>query len=429
MQGHPDSAGRTESMAVESYEISLGKLEGSITEASLLCVLLARDRVLDAAPEPLDADLHARLRAIDQRLRGQTRKIVAAITPGSFAAWRQTFLPKEELWWWWLDQEAEGAGILWLILSTVLLPVSLTLAVDTSKRFLSGGPGPIDIFGTVLQVSLALILTGGLLTGGGRRWLERRLQELGITTHSRARLRGVASLAIFAVLLIINISLPRLAAKYVNRGIEHRRAGRVTQAIELYRRALSLDPRSHHAHYNLAWIAAGIGDHDQAISEYRQALASKSCFLPAYNNLAHLYITRGEYRSALLLLQQAIVISSSPDDCSDDIADLDIDPGAPPLAYFLWRNRGWAHVGLGHLAVAEEDLERSLTYYREGVTAHCLLGRIWHERRNEDTALKHWRSCVAQPAAGEAREPALRAEAENQILLASIDAPSRGEGE
>ena len=68
-------------------------------------------------------------------------------------------------------------------------------------------------------------------------------------------------------------SIPAEATAYYNLGVLAQDAGKEAEAIELYRRALELDPQLAEAHYNLATLFDQSGDSRSAIrhiNEYRK---------------------------------------------------------------------------------------------------------------------------------------------------------------
>src|SRR5262249_28533751 len=80
---------------------------------------------------------------------------------------------------------------------------------------------------------------------------------------------------------------------------------------------------------------------------------------------------------------------------------LDLKPLEPQVGYSLYKNRGWAHFGLGLYDRAAADLRESLNLRQEGAAAHCLLAQTLEKQGKEATATPEWEACLAYPA-GEA---------------------------
>jgi predicted O-linked N-acetylglucosamine transferase (SPINDLY family) len=87
--------------------------------------------------------------------------------------------------------------------------------------------------------------------------------------------------------------------------------GRVDEAIDAYRRSISLAPNEGVVHYNLGVALFTKGHTDQAIAEYRKALALRPDDLYALANLGSLLPMRNEYDQAIAVLRRAIRASPS----------------------------------------------------------------------------------------------------------------------
>ena len=164
---------------------------------------------------------------------------------------------------------------------------------------------------------------------------------------------------------------------------------------------MKLDPGFAEAHYNLAFALETVHDNERAVSEYQQAIQRSDAFYAAYNNLARLLILeRKDLSGALGLLETA----------------LRKQPPEPQVRYSLFKNRGWANLGLGLLVRAEEDLRLALKLRGDGAAAHCLLAQTLEARANRQSALKEWDDCLAFAGGQEAEvEPAWLAIAKERI--------------
>jgi len=159
-------------------------------------------------------------------------------------------------------------------------------------------------------------------------------------------------------LIVFWASLPSAARWLNNRGANLQQRGQVTSAIEDYQKALTLKSDYAEAHYNLADAYEEISDYDRAMEEYQRAIRNNSAFYQAYNNLSRLYILRrSDYSAALKLVDRA----------------LNLQPQEPAVQYSLYKNHGWANVGLHLYGQAELDLRRAVTLEHHRGAAHCLL--------------------------------------------------------
>lgn len=143
---------------------------------------------------------------------------------------------------------------------------------------------------------------------------------------------------------------------------------------------MSLDPDYAVAQYNLATAYEDVLQFDKAVAEYQAALATDPKFYAVYNNLARLYLLRRkDYAGALNVLNMALALR----------------PSEPYIRYSLYKNRGWAHFGLGLYDLATDDLAEALQSRNDGAAAHCLLAQVLEANNKSDSATKEWEACVA----------------------------------
>jgi len=85
--------------------------------------------------------------------------------------------------------------------------------------------------------------------------------------------------------------------------------GRFTEADEVMRRALSLDPLSTVIDADAGLLLYFGRRYERAIDHYRKTLEKNSAFIPAYIPLGGAYVQKGMYREAIDVLQNASVFS------------------------------------------------------------------------------------------------------------------------
>ncbi|HEY4998438.1 MAG TPA: tetratricopeptide repeat protein, partial [Usitatibacter sp.] len=112
------------------------------------------------------------------------------------------------------------------------------------------------------------------------------------------------------------------------------------KAIASHRRALSLDPMSPYAHFNLALALAARGDRDEAMDCYRKTLSLKPDFSEAHNNLGLELAGEGRLDEALACYRAAI--AARPDNAE-------------------------AHNNLGNALTALGQAQAALASYRRAV--------------------------------------------------------------
>src|SRR5262249_20248358 len=153
-------------------------------------------------------------------------------------------------------------------------------------------------------------------------------------------------------------SLPAIARIYNERAVKFQQSDDLKGALKSFERAVNLNPGYAAAHYNLAGAYEDVEAFDEALAEYQTAIRADPRFYFAYNNLARLYLLRRkDHAGALNILNAA----------------LDLKPQEPQVKYSLYKNRGWAHFGLGLYDQAIADLRESLSWRPDGAAAHCLL--------------------------------------------------------
>lgn len=84
--------------------------------------------------------------------------------------------------------------------------------------------------------------------------------------------------------------------------------GDTNRAIDLFRKALEMDPKYVLARYDLAVAYRGLGQTERAISEYEKVLELNPKFPEALSNLGGQYFRKGEVDKAIICFRQALDI-------------------------------------------------------------------------------------------------------------------------
>src|SRR5262245_18390241 len=273
---------------------------------------------------------------------------------------------------------------LWLILSVLFLALTVGLSAVILRRFLGDAP---DITSVLITISLGLLcsLVGSAFTRNGQQWVERGFFRFGIKLRFQGKWQMTLTLAALLMVGAFYISLPAIARIYNERGIQLQQADDLKAALNSFERAVSPCPGYEVAHYNLASAYEDVEAFDEALAEYHSAMRADPRFYFAHNNLARLYILRRkDHASALNILNAALVLR----------------PKETQVKYSLYKNRGWAHLGLGYYDLAVADLRESLNCRQDGAAAHCLLAQALEAQGKEATAGPEWEACLSY-AAGE----------------------------
>jgi serine/threonine protein kinase len=208
------------------------------------------------------------------------------------------------------------------------------------------------------------------------------------------------SIPALVLALVLWATSPAVARWFNNRGVYFRQGGQMTIALSNYQLAIVLHPGYAEAHYNLGDAYEEVSDYDKAMAEYRRAIQTNDVFYPAYNNLSRLYILQSDFAAALSLLDRAF----------------ELKPQDTAVQYSLYKNRGWANLGLRLFGQAERDLKRALALRNDGGAAYCLLAQAQDGLGERDSAVRAWRDCVAFGYAQKDVEPAWRSLAQERLM-------------
>jgi tetratricopeptide (TPR) repeat protein len=294
-------------------------------------------------------DISDRLVELDHRLRQQAFRREDALA--HLVAWRNSLGPPEEAWWWRLDQEfkanEQANNLPWYVVAAILMTISLSLSIEIIRRFWSGTPDVIAIFGTVLT----LLLTASPLLKHGpdlAQWALRRSRWF----SPRFRGEAVASMAGLALLLVLVgwFCLPVLGTFYNNRGKTAQDAGHLSDAEQLFQRATALNPGLPVPYYNLADLYERSGSPEDAITWYRRSIEHNRQFRAAYYGLGSLYNQQGQFAKAERILLAGLNITSTLED--QRLANVN--------NYILLSNLGWTLFAQGRFEPAQEMLQKAV---------------------------------------------------------------------
>ena len=382
---------------IQLYEEELAVLEKStkVSEEQILRVLTQRDRVHKFLRDTSDISEHILIKLffLDTRLKKQANKINQQI---QLADWRASLEVPTTFWWWFLQDEnhrLDQFDWLWNALTIASLTASVSLVVDISTRFLSGGTSLISSFAIISQSVLTLLTAGGVLTQAGRIGVEKLLLSVGIKTALWQETKlGISALLLFS-LIIFKVSLPKIAEKYNQQALIDYETQNWDNAISNYQKSINLDADNAKAHRQLGLIYEQLQDLDKAQSEYR--LAAQGNLLIAYSDLARLYLLQNKPAEAVSLLY--VVQTQAKADQKLTVED-------NFLLYNLHKNLGWARFQQQRYAEAQEELEKAIAFhkklpsvnnYKKNGAAYCLLAQVFENLKNLEKANIQWELCIA----------------------------------
>lgn len=426
--------------ALKHYETQLLILEkkgSDLSPEAILELLLTRDgvdEVLQNSPATDHPTTHLlTLAHLDERLKQQAEAIAKTT---DLRHWRDSFRPPKTAWWWWFEVSPtpyhwDRFDWLWGAISVSCLTVALSLVGDISSRFLVGGPDTFGALAVSTQSVLTLLAGGSALTKAGREANQRILVSLNIPRYFWHEISAVFSTLVLVGLVVFRLSLPQLAEQYNEWGYENFEEGQLTSAEYSYKRALRLNPDNIAAHYLLGLLYERLTQLDLARNEYQ--IAVQGNFIPAYNNLARLYILAGEPDTATVLLRQGFVLLEPIEQIDriqqiEDVAErqaafqfLGFDPaqaetersailqtlglqsgeaGIADVRYFMHKNLGWALLAQEDYVDAKTELTTAIEIAEQipidAVAAHCLLAQVLEAQGQLEAALAEWVTCLSQ---------------------------------
>jgi tetratricopeptide (TPR) repeat protein len=120
-------------------------------------------------------------------------------------------------------------------------------------------------------------------------------------------LAGKLDLAIEHLVLVTRLA-PRRATAFVNLGALHNRQGNFQQAIEMCRKAVSIDRKSADAYYNLGIAYKRLKQPALSVPAYREAIKINPQLAAAHQNLGIIFTDMGNLREAISHFKQALAI-------------------------------------------------------------------------------------------------------------------------
>ena len=177
--------------------------------------------------------------------------------------------------------------------------------------------------------------------------------------------------------------------------------GESDQAIELYQRALKIDPNFVLARYDLAVTYRGMGEVDKAIAEYEKVLKINPRFPEALSNLGGQYFRKGDVKQAVAHFQRAIEVYPNFIQALSNLGAalnklgqskqalphlqkaLSLDPEFG-VAYF---NLGNAHFGAGNLDESEKAFHTAIEKGIDFLSLHWKLHEIHLKKGRRSLAI------------------------------------------
>ena len=179
-------------------------------------------------------------------------------------------------------------------------------------------------------------------------------------------------------------------AEVLRRAVALHEAGRLHEAMPLYRRILDMEPDNPDALQAAGTVAFQLGDVDQAVELLRAAIAAKPDLAGAHNNLGLIFEAAGQLDEAEAAYRRTVDIEPGFGGAHNNLGNvlkalgrldealaafrraLEIDPGDPEVHC----NLGTLLAAVGRLGDAEAALGRALEIAPGFAGAHCSLGNV-----------------------------------------------------
>ncbi len=200
-----------------------------------------------------------------------------------------------------------------------------------------------------------------------------------------------------------------------NFAIGHFRLGEVLQscerldeAAESYRRTIELQPSYAEAMINLGNVYYSQRKVDDALACYERALKLKPNLPEAHNNLGNMYQTRKDWDLAIKSYRRAIQLRPEYPDAhsnlstallelekyDDAVQEAQIAIKLNPQAAGAINNLGNAYSKMGKLELAAEAFEKALALNPQYAEAVVNLGNVYQERDEYEEAIKCYRRAL-----------------------------------
>ena len=346
---------------------SLRTVRASGVATLLVRIFTTRDAIARRfQADECDPALVLEVQAVDSVLRRLSSRAEQLVGVDVLRQLKRTTSHGEQGWWWDIEQYLAKPSLFWSVLAGLLLAGAVGLITEVARRFFKEGPDIVGAIYIVVQTGLTL-LAGSTLIGTGSGVLERWLDDRHVRRRRHGIVRAAGALVMLAAAFSVYELLPTIAAQYNSAGVSRAAQGGWSQAIQDFRRALSLAPDFSEAHYNLGRAYEAVAEYDTARSEYQKAVELQRGLYLAYNSLARLYIVdKKDPASALRLIDEALRLVSSGEDAAS----------AAEARIALLKNRGWANLRAGNLAQARIDLREALAAAPERASVHCVLAQV-----------------------------------------------------
>jgi tetratricopeptide (TPR) repeat protein len=222
--------------------------------------------------------------------------------------------------------------------------------------------------------------------------------------HSAGRLSE--AIEVYRKLLALR---PDLAEVYCNLGSALQSQGKLDEAVAQFERATTLKPQLFQAHNSLGDIFRQQGKLDEAVARYRQAIALRPNFAETYSNLGAVLGQQGNFAAAAALCKRALALKPSLFQAHYNLGKIlrkqgKFDEAAAwcrqaialkPDHAEAYHNLADALTQQGKLDEAAVQFERALALKPSLFQSHNNLGNVLRQQGKIDKAVARFEQAVA----------------------------------
>jgi tetratricopeptide (TPR) repeat protein len=191
--------------------------------------------------------------------------------------------------------------------------------------------------------------------------------------------------------------------------LQHHYAGRLSQAEQIYRQILTLEPNHFYAMHQLGLAAYQLGRDDDALDLLTRAIGLNPNSAEAHNNLGDLLRKKGRTDAAIAECRRAIALKPDYPEAHNNLGNALKDKGRLDEAIACFRgvialnpNLAVAHYNLGNTLKENHQLDEAIAAYRQALLlnpnfpeAHNNLGYALRDKGELDEAIASCRCAIA----------------------------------
>ncbi|MDQ3684846.1 MAG: tetratricopeptide repeat protein [Acidobacteriota bacterium] len=198
------------------------------------------------------------------------------------------------------------------------------------------------------------------------------------------------------------------AKKVYKLGVQFGLEGRYIEAIDAFRRSISLDGTNPDAYFGLGHAYSDLGRWAEAAEALKQAVRLNPKDAEAYHRLGTAYFKGGRYEQSIAAFKEALLLKPKWADARYNIANAFFNMGRyepavvnyndvlhfkPNLAD-IHNDLGVAYTELGRHAPAAESFKRALDRNSDDAYAHNNLGLLYFQQGRQRDAVSHLKQAV-----------------------------------